>query len=128
MIRLPALLALTLLSLATPALAKGASTVILPSDAAIAKAATPIFLAELVQANVVAMNCPGFGLDDGEWALVTGTADKVAAALGISAAAYDDRFYTPAFAALEDPDACDTRGPKIAPLIKRLKSMGGSTD
>lgn len=124
--RLPTLLPLITLSLALPALADGGASVKLPSDAAIAKAATPAFLAELVQANVVAMNCPGFGLDDGEWALVSGTANMVAAVLNINAAAYDDQYYTPAFAALDNPDACDTKGPKVAPLIKRLKAMGGS--
>lgn len=113
---------------ALPALADGGVTVKLPSDAAVAKAASPAFLAELVQANVVGMNCPGYRLGDGEWALVTGTADKVAAALQINAAAYDDQYYGPAFAALDDPATCDTKGPKIAPLIKRLKAMGGSTD
>ena len=41
----------------------------------------PHFLTRLVMANVTGMNCPGYALSDGEWTLITGTADKVAAAL-----------------------------------------------
>ena len=119
---------LTCLSLfAVPAWADGAVTVRLPEDAAIAKAASAGFLTQLVTANVAGMNCPGYALSDGEWALITGTADKVAVALGISAAAYDDQFYAPAFAAISQPGTCDREGPQIAPLIDRLRAMGGGT-
>ncbi|MGB4826776.1 MAG: hypothetical protein WBP18_05785 [Paracoccaceae bacterium] len=115
-------------ALTAPALADGGVTVKLPPTEAVAKAASPDFLTQLVMANVVGMNCPGFTLSDGEWALITGTADRVAKALKISTGAYDDQFYGPAFAALDQPGTCAAEGPKIAPLIKRLKSMGGSTD
>ena len=116
------------LTLATPALADGGVTVQLPDPSQIASAASPDFLMQLVLANVVGMNCPGYALTDGEWALITGTADGVAAALQIDTGAYDDQFYGPAFAALDQPGTCDTEGPRIAPLIQRLKTMGGSTD
>ncbi|MFZ1470421.1 MAG: hypothetical protein WAT09_15815 [Paracoccaceae bacterium] len=115
------------LILASPALADGGVSVRLPDDGALAAAASPAFLAQLVTANVVGMNCPGVSLSDGEWALLTGSADKVAAALGLSTGAYDDQFYGPAFAALDDPATCSAKAPLIAPLIQRLKSMGGST-
>lgn len=124
MIRPLALLVLT----ATPAFADGGVTVQLPDAGQIASAASPGFLTQLVMANVVGMNCPGFILTDGEWALITGTADKVADALNIDTGTYDDQFYGPAFTALDQPGTCETEGPKIAPLIDRLKSMGGSTD
>jgi hypothetical protein len=113
--------------LASPAYSDGGITVKLPDDAAIAKAASPEFLMELVVANVVGSNCPGFENDQGEWTLLTGTADKVAAALKIDTAAYDDRFYGPAFDLLDKTDTCATEGPKIAPLIERLRAMGGDT-
>lgn len=120
------LLLLTLL--ATPAFADGGITVQLPDDASIAKAAAPEFLMELVQANVVGMNCEGFRLTDGEWTLITQTADKVAEVLKIDTGAYDDQFYGPAFASLDKSDTCVKDGPKIKPLVERLKAMGGGTD
>jgi hypothetical protein len=113
--------------LAAPAFADGGITVRLPDDARIAEAAKPEFLAELVVANVIGMNCPGFEIDQGEWTLITGTADKVAAALKIETTAYDDQFYGPAFAMLDKPGSCEAEGPKIAPLIEKLKAMGGDT-
>ena len=114
--------------LAAPAFADGGITVQLPPDARIAEAASAEFLMDLVQANVVGMNCPGFPLTDGEWTLISQTADKVAAVLKIDTAAYDDKFYGPAFASLDKPDTCAKDGPKIKPLIDKLKAMGGGTD
>lgn len=114
--------------IAPPALADGGVTVRLPDPGRIASAASPEFLRQLVMANVIGMNCPGFILTDGEWALITGTADRIAEALHLDTGSYDEQFYGPAFAALDQPGACDSEGPKIAPLIDRLKDMGGSTD
>jgi hypothetical protein len=114
--------------LATPALADGGITVQLPAEAEIAKAASPEFLMELVVANVIGSNCGGFQTDQGEWTLLTGTADRVAEAIGVvDASEYDDKFYGPAFDLLDQPGACETEGPKIKPLIQRLKAMGGDT-
>jgi len=84
-----------------PALADGGVTVKLPDPGQIAAAASPDFLMALVMANVAGMNCPGHALSDGEWALVTGTADRVAGALKIGASAYDEDYYGPAFAAMD---------------------------
>lgn len=122
------LLALCLAALPPPALADGGVTVKLPDPGQIAAAASPDFLMALVMANVAGMNCPGHALSNGEWALVTGTADRVAGALKIGASAYDEDYYGPAFAAMDQPGTCDREGPKIAPLIQRLKSMGGSAE
>lgn len=120
--------ALILTLIATPALAQDPGLVTLPDDATIATAATPELLTELVVANVVGMNCAEYRIDDGEWALLTGTADKVAEALKVKdSAAYDDKFYGPAFDLLDQPETCSTEGPKIATLITRLKDMGGDT-
>ncbi len=116
------------LCLATPALADGGVTVQLPDPGQIASAASPEFLMQLVVANVVGMNCQGYILSDGEWALITGTADLVAEALQVGPAVLDERYYGPAFAALDQPGTCAAEGPGIAPLIDRLKSMGGGTD
>jgi hypothetical protein len=116
------------LCLASPTLADGGVTVTLPDSSQVTAAASPDFLMQLVMANVAGMNCPGFALSDGEWALITGTADRVAATLQIDAGTYDDDYYGPAFAALDAPGTCDREGPRIAPLIDRLRGMGGSTD
>ena len=111
-----------------PAQADGGVTVKLPDAGQISAAASPKFLTQLVMANVAGSNCPGYALSDGEWALITGTADRVADALGIGNSAYDDNYYGPAFAALDQPGTCEAEGPKIAPLIQKLRSMGGGTD
>lgn len=123
----PLTAALLSLTLAAPALADGGVTVALPDPGSVARVADETFLHQLVLANVVGMNCDGFRLTDGEWALITGTADLVAAALKLDTAAYDSGFYGPAFDALDRPETCATEGPKIAPLIERLKAMGGGT-
>lgn len=121
-------LALLTALIASPALADGGITVKLPDDARIAAAASPEVLMELVVANVIGSNCAGFETTQGEWTLLTGTADKVAEAIGVrDAGDYDDRFYGPAFDLLDRPGSCATEGPKIRPLIERLKAMGGDT-
>jgi hypothetical protein len=117
-----------ILLLTGPVLADGGITVQLPDAGKIVVAASPEFLTELVVANVVGMNCPAFAIDQGEWTLITGTADKVAEILKVANASdYDDKYYTPAFALLDKPDTCSVEGPKIKPLIDRLKEMGGDT-
>lgn len=79
-------------------------------------------------ANVVGMNCTGYRLTDGEWALLTGSADMVAEALTIrNSSDYDTRFYGPAFDHLDRPGTCATEGTRIAPLVDRLEAMGGDT-
>jgi hypothetical protein len=121
------LAALAAPALTIPALADDGVTVALPDQGQIARAASESFLHALVLANVVGMNCDGHRIDDGEWALIVGTADLVAAALKLDSDAYDRRFYGPAFAALDQPGTCATEGPKIEALIARLKAMGGDT-
>jgi hypothetical protein len=113
---------------AAPAFAEDPGFVTLPETAKLAEAATPSLLTELVVANVVGMNCPAYRLTDGEWALLTGSADKVATAIGVADSGdYDTKFYGPAFDLLDKPETCDSEGPKIAPLVERLKAMGGDT-
>ncbi|MCU0826692.1 MAG: hypothetical protein MUE52_04650 [Tabrizicola sp.] len=121
-------LALLTALIAGPALADGGITVKLPDDTQIAAAASPEFLMELVVANVIGSNCTGFQINQGEWTLLTGTADKVAEAIGVmDAGEYDDSYYHPAFDLLDQPGSCATEGPKIQPLIERLRAMGGDT-
>ncbi|MDQ2066440.1 hypothetical protein Q9295_08650 [Xinfangfangia sp. CPCC 101601] len=121
-------LSLCLTSLSLPAFADRGATAQLPDAAQIAAAASPEFLHALVMANITSTNCPGHALSDDEWALITGTADRVAAALNIDNRSFNDNYYSPAFAALDQAGTCDSEGAKIAPLIKRLRKMGGSAD
>ena len=109
------------------ALADAGMTVPLPDVSALPEAEAKALIAELANVNVITSNCPGYAVTDGEWTLITGTGDRLAAQLGLSAGDYDREFYGPAFKLLDDPQACDRIGPTAAPLIERLKSMGGGT-
>lgn len=109
------------------ALAEGGMTVQLPDTAALPQDQAQGLLTALAQVNVITSNCPGYGLTDGEWTLVAGTGDRLAAQLGLDASAYDRDYYAPAFRLLDDAAACDRIGPTAAPLIARLKGMGGGT-
>jgi hypothetical protein len=112
----------------SPAFADGGITVKLPDDAAIAGVAKPEFLMQLVQANVVSSNCADFAISPGEWTLLTGTADKIAAVLKLDSGAYDDQFYGPAFASLDKAETCAADGPKVRALLDQLVQMGGGTE
>ena len=112
---------------ASAALADGGMTVTLPDVSGLSDAEAKALITQLAQVNVITSNCPGHAISDGEWTLITGTGDRLAAQLGLSAGDYDREFYGPAFKLLDDPQACDRIGPTAGPLIERLKSMGGGT-
>ncbi|WP_309663938.1 hypothetical protein [Tabrizicola sp.] len=114
--------------LASPAVADRAITVQLPDDAKIAEAATAGFLSELALAEVVGVNCPDYRLTKGEAELISGTVDLVADIFDLNPETRAQNVYGPAFALLDQPGTCDTEGPKIAPLVEKLKAMGGGTD
>ena len=109
------------------ALADGGMTVPLPDVSALPEAEAKALIADLANVNVITSNCPAYAITDGEWTLITGTGDRLAAQLGLDAAGYDRAYYAPAFKLLDDPEACDRIGPMAKPLIGRLKSMGGDT-
>lgn len=116
--------ALALLPL--PALADGAVPVTLPTLPAIADpAALDTLLSDLVFANVISANCPGYEITDGEWGMLTGTADLVAEAMGLSTEIYDTDYYGPAFDALDDPASCALYGPTVRPMLELIESWGG---
>ena len=109
------------------ALAGGGVTVQLPDVSGLSEAEAKSLIAELAQVNVITSNCPDYAISDGEWTLITGTGDRLAARLGLDAAGYERTYYAPAFKLLDDPGACDRIGPTAKPLIQHLKSMGGGT-
>lgn len=109
------------------ALADGGMTVQLPDVSGLDQAQAQSLIAELAQVNVITSNCADYAITDGEWTLITGTGDRLAARLGLDAAGYDRTYYGPAFKLLDDPGACDRIGPTARPLIQRLIGMGGGT-
>ena len=109
------------------ALAGGGMTVQLPDISGLSDPEAISLIAELAQVNVITSNCPDYAISDGEWTLITGTGDRLAARLGLDAAGYERTYYAPAFKLLDDPGACDRIGPTAKPLIQHLKSMGGGT-
>ena len=117
------------LALVAPALADGKIYVQLPDVSAWTGEDAEIILKELVLVNVVSSNCPGFEITDGEWSLLTDSADLVARGqLGLSVEAYDAQYYSPAFDALDDPATCDQAGPRVQPMLDLLVEMGGSRE
>lgn len=116
-----------MLMLARAALADGGITVQLPDVSALPEPEAKALIAELANVNVITSNCPAYPVTDGEWTLITGTGDRLAARLGLDASAYDRTYYGPAFKLLDDPGACDRIGPSARPLIQRLIGMGGGT-
>lgn len=115
------------LAFANPALADGKIYVQLPDLSAWTGEEAATMLKELVLANVVSSNCPGFAITDEEWSLLTDSADLLARGqLGLSVADYDAQYYSPAFAALDDPNTCEQAGPRVQPMLDLLVEMGGS--
>lgn len=119
--------ALTGWPLSGPALAATGMTVPLPDTSHLPQAQARALMMQLAQVNVITSNCPAYAVSDGEWSLITGTGDRLAAQLGLDASAYDKQVYAPAFGLLDDPGACDRIGPTAAQLIAQLKAMGGGT-
>lgn len=109
------------------AAAEGTLAVRLPDLTGLDRRQAEALLSELARVNVVTAGCPRYAIDDGEWTLITGTGDRLAAQLGLDPAAYERRFYGPAFALLDDPTVCERIGPQARPLIARLVRMGGGT-
>lgn len=103
-------------------------TVPLPDLSGLSKAEGQALLSELADVNVITSNCSDYGISDGEWMLITGTGDKLAASLGLDPTTYDRNYYGPAFKLLDDPASCGRIGPKARPLIERLVKMGGRTE
>lgn len=120
-------LALALLLAPLPAFADGGVTVPLPDLTGFSRDQSEALLEALVVANVVSSNCQGFEVTDGEWTLITQSADLLAEGnLGLSVDEYDARFYGPAFDLLDQPGTCAARGPEVQGLLKLLEDLGGS--
>lgn len=122
------------LMLGGQALAQGADgvpgdrlVVPLPDVSALSEPEARDLTRELAEANVISDNCPDFAVTDGEWQLLNGTSDELSAQLGLDPLAYDREYFRPAFNLLDDPQACETRGPEVAQVVERLVAMGGST-
>ena len=117
-----------LLGGAQVAMAEDRLSVPLPDISGLSEAEAEALTRELAEVNVITSNCPDYQISDGAWTLMTGTSDLLAAKLGMDPGDYDRTYYGPAFALLDDPASCGRIGPKAAPLIDRLVSMGGATE
>lgn len=126
----PLFAALTAVALlATPALADGKIYVQLPDLSGITGAEAESFLGLVVLANVISSNCADFPVTEEEWSLLVDSADILAhEQLRISVDAFDEQYYGPAFAALDEADACDIHGPDVQPTLDRLVELGGSRE
>lgn len=102
-------------------------TVALPDLSEMSAEDADKLIAALARVNVIASNCPEYDISDGEWTLLMGTGDMLAARLGLDASSYEARYFGPAFKLLDDPDACARIGPKVRPILDDLISMGGGT-
>lgn len=107
--------------------AAGRVTVALPDVSGLARNDAESLARQVAEADVITSNCDDYPISDGEWTLLAGTGDKLAALLGMDPASYERDYYTPAFALLSDPASCDRIGPTAKPLIQRLIGMGGGT-
>lgn len=117
------------LALTVPVLADGKIYVQLPDLTGFAGAEAETFLGAVVLANVISSNCPDFAVTDEEWSLLTDSADILAREqLRLSVDDYDSQYYGPAFAALDQADACATHGPEVQPVIDKLVELGGSRE
>lgn len=121
--------ALFCLAFAAPAAADGKIYVQLPDLSGFGGAEAEALLERVVLANVVSSNCPGFGISDEEWSLLTDSADILARGqLGLGVDDYDKRFYGPAFDALDRPGTCAEAGPDVQPVLDLLVELGGSRE
>jgi hypothetical protein len=112
-----------------PALADGKIYVQLPQFPAFSATEAEDLLHGLVAANVVSSNCAGFEVTEEEWSLLVDSADMIAfGQLGLSVDDYDDRFYKPAFDALDQPGTCANEGPGVETLLGHLVRLGGSRE
>lgn len=117
--------ALALLLPALPAAADGpAFDGTLPAPERLATAG-PGALAALVQAVVIGQNCSGFRTTNGEWALLNGSADIIAARLGLDDGTLDRDYWRPAFALLDAPQGCARGGWAVPKALGWLDALGG---
>jgi hypothetical protein len=117
------------LMLAGPAMADGKIYVQLPDLSDYQGREAEDFLHQVVLANIVSSNCPGFEATEEEWSLLTDSADILFHEnLKLTTDEYVDTYETPAFAALDEADTCAVEGPKVQPILDELVAHGGSRE
>ncbi|MDB5588443.1 MAG: hypothetical protein JWP26_3413 [Devosia sp.] len=117
------------LMLASPAMADGKIYVQLPDLSSYQGKEAEDFLHQVVLANIVSSNCPGFEATEEEWSLLTDSADILAREnLRLSVDAYDADYYQPAFSALDNAQTCEKDGPSVKPILDELVGLGGSRE
>ncbi|MGR3552910.1 hypothetical protein [Paracoccus sp. (in: a-proteobacteria)] len=99
----------------------------LPDVSAMNRTEADMLARQLAEIEVITANCPDYVITDGEWTLLSGTGDLLAAQIGVDPTQYERDYFGPAFTLLDDPSSCDRIGPEARPLIDRLIRMGGGT-
>jgi hypothetical protein len=114
---------------AQQALADGKIFVQLPDVSSYTGHRAEEFLAEVVLANVVSVNCTGYEVTDEDWSLLTDSADLLAyGQLKLTTDDYDTYFSKPAFDALDEPGTCEEKGPGVEQVLAELVALGGSRE
>ncbi|RYE60301.1 MAG: hypothetical protein EOP20_02905 [Hyphomicrobiales bacterium] len=120
---------LILIAGASQAFADGKIYVQLPDLSSYTDHRAEEFLEQVVLANVVSSNCAGFEITDEEWSLLTDSADLLAyGQLKLTTDDYDNYFYKPAFAALDEAGTCEEKGPGVEQVLSELVEQGGSRE
>lgn len=97
-----------------------------PPPAALAPLATEEMLHQLALANLIASNCQLPGLSSGDAGLLAGTAQALAAQMGISTEVYFAAYIQPAIVNLAAPDGCSRHAGATRAMVARLETLGGS--
>ena len=122
------LLPLILAALPLAAMANEHLTLLLPDVSDLSPADAEALLTDIVAASVVSSNCPDFGGTEGEWYLLTLTAERLAyEVLAIRVEELELAYYQPAYSLIEDPATCAAEGPKVQKTLALLMERGGST-
>ena len=115
--------------LVTPALADGKVYAQLPDLSSLHGEGEKDFLRGVILATVIASNCPDFAVSAAEWSLLTDSADIIAKGqLHLDTDTYNNEYFGPGLAVLENEGACETYGPKVQPVLEQLVALGGSRE
>jgi hypothetical protein len=116
---------LSLALIAGPGHAQGLTGIRTPPAEALAEFATEEGLRRLALANLIASNCQVEGLLPGDAALIAGSAQEVAALMGLTTEGYFHSYIGQALAQLAAPEACQREAHIARDSAARLRALGG---
>lgn len=125
MIRTALLAAVAMSHLTAAAQAEGLTSIRTPAAERLAGLATTEHLHRLALANLIATNCTVAGLSPGDAALIAGSAQEVAALMGLSTEDYFKDFIGPALPRFGTDGACEREADLARDTAAKLRAMGG---